>query len=159
MALSESGLLDIWRDLIGEWFVLTVIKIQEVAFDLFQEWPVVVIRSHMYKLTMALKLFWFLRFLFPACSRPVWTLPVCGTVLHFICNRVVIGYDEGTIMIKIGREEPVASMDSSGKIIWAKHNEIQTVNIRSVGSDYEVKLHQEFACALWMSWHLSIAIF
>ncbi|CAN6456319.1 unnamed protein product [Victoria cruziana] len=53
-------------------------------------------------------------------------------------NRVVIGYDEGTIMIKIGREEPVASMDSSGKIIWAKHNEIQTVNIRSVGSDYEV---------------------
>ncbi|CAL5346158.1 unnamed protein product [Camellia sinensis] len=34
--------------------------------------------------------------------------------------------------------EPVASMDNSGKIIWAKHNEIQTVNIRSVGADYEV---------------------
>ncbi|KAF6163025.1 hypothetical protein GIB67_021174 [Kingdonia uniflora] len=28
-------------------------------------------------------------------------------------------------------------MDSSGKIIWAKHNEIQTVNIRSVGADFE----------------------
>ncbi|KAF6156074.1 hypothetical protein GIB67_038066 [Kingdonia uniflora] len=28
-------------------------------------------------------------------------------------------------------------MDSSGKIIWAKHNEIQTVNIRSVGVDFE----------------------
>lgn len=53
-------------------------------------------------------------------------------------NRVAIGYDEGTIMIKIGREEPVASMDSSGKIIWAKHNEIQTVNIKSVPSDFEV---------------------
>lgn len=52
--------------------------------------------------------------------------------------RVVIGYDEGTIMIKIGREEPVASMDSSGKIIWAKHNEIQTVNIKAVGADAEV---------------------
>jgi coatomer subunit beta' len=50
----------------------------------------------------------------------------------------VIGYDEGTIMIKIGREEPVASMDSSGKIIWAKHNEIQTVNIKAVGVDAEV---------------------
>jgi coatomer subunit beta' len=50
----------------------------------------------------------------------------------------VIGYDEGTIMIKIGREVPVASMDSSGKIIWAKHNEIQTVNIKSVGADNEV---------------------
>uniref|UniRef100_A0A0E0LD44 Coatomer subunit beta' n=1 Tax=Oryza punctata TaxID=4537 RepID=A0A0E0LD44_ORYPU len=53
-------------------------------------------------------------------------------------RRVVIGYDEGTIMIKIGREEPVASMDSSGKIIWAKHNEIQTVNIKTVGADNEV---------------------
>ncbi|KAL5975155.1 hypothetical protein ACLOJK_031834 [Asimina triloba] len=53
-------------------------------------------------------------------------------------RRVVIGYDEGTIMIKIGREVPVASMDSSGKIIWAKHNEIQTVNIKTVGADFEV---------------------
>ncbi|KAG2656949.1 hypothetical protein PVAP13_1KG120700 [Panicum virgatum] len=53
-------------------------------------------------------------------------------------RRVVIGYDEGTIMIKIGREVPVASMDSSGKIIWAKHNEIQTVNIKSVGVDNEI---------------------
>ncbi|KAJ9688486.1 hypothetical protein PVL29_014246 [Vitis rotundifolia] len=53
-------------------------------------------------------------------------------------RRVVIGFDEGTIMVKIGRDEPVASMDNSGKIIWAKHNEIQTVNIRSVGADYEV---------------------
>lgn len=57
---------------------------------------------------------------------------------YFIFCRVVIGYDEGTIMIKIGREVPVASMDSSGKIIWAKHNEIQTVNIKSVGADNEV---------------------
>ncbi|PSS07451.1 Coatomer subunit beta-2 like, partial [Actinidia chinensis var. chinensis] len=53
-------------------------------------------------------------------------------------RRVVIGYDEGTIMVKLGREVPVASMDNSGKIIWAKHNEIQTVNIKSVGVDYEV---------------------
>ncbi|KAH7438100.1 hypothetical protein KP509_04G001300 [Ceratopteris richardii] len=50
-------------------------------------------------------------------------------------NRIAIGYDEGTIMIKVGREEPVASMDNNGKIIWAKHNEIQTVNIKSVGLD------------------------
>lgn len=42
-------------------------------------------------------------------------------------------------MVKIGREVPVASMDSSGKIIWAKHNEIQTVNIKSVGADFEVQ--------------------
>lgn len=54
-------------------------------------------------------------------------------------SRVVIGYDEGTIMVKLGREEPVASMDNSGKIIWAKHNEIQTVNIKSVVADLEVR--------------------
>ncbi|XP_051197725.1 coatomer subunit beta'-1 isoform X3 [Lolium perenne] len=52
-------------------------------------------------------------------------------------RRMVIGYDEGTIMIKMGREVPVASMDSSGKVIWAKHNEIQTVNIKSVGANFE----------------------
>ncbi|KAL4558079.1 hypothetical protein LXL04_036275 [Taraxacum kok-saghyz] len=44
-------------------------------------------------------------------------------------RRIAIGYDEGTIMVKVGREEPVASIDNSEKIIWAKHNEIQTVNI------------------------------
>lgn len=66
-----------------------------------------------------------------------------------ILDRVVIGYDEGTIMVKIGREEPVASMDSSGKVIWAKHNEIQTVNIRSVGSEYEVCLTP---CLLFLRW-------
>ncbi|KAE8718408.1 Coatomer subunit beta'-2 [Hibiscus syriacus] len=53
-------------------------------------------------------------------------------------RRIVIGYDEGTIMVKIGREVPVASMDSSGKIIWAKQNEIQIVNIKSVVADFEV---------------------
>uniref|UniRef100_A0ACD5XWM0 Uncharacterized protein n=1 Tax=Avena sativa TaxID=4498 RepID=A0ACD5XWM0_AVESA len=52
-------------------------------------------------------------------------------------RRMVIGYDEGTIMIKMGREVPVASMDTSGKIIWAKHNEIQTVNIKTVGANFE----------------------
>ncbi|GAA0140697.1 vesicle coat protein [Lithospermum erythrorhizon] len=53
-------------------------------------------------------------------------------------RRIVIGYDEGTIMVKLGREVPIASMDNGGKIIFAKHNEIQTVNIKSVGAGYEV---------------------
>lgn len=59
-----------------------------------------------------------------------------GIVL-LLC-RVAIGYDEGTIMIKMGKEAPVASMDGSGKIIWAKHNEIQTVNVKAVGADFQV---------------------
>jgi len=36
-------------------------------------------------------------------------------------------------MIKFGSEEPAASMDQSGKVIWARHNEIQTVNVKSLG--------------------------
>ncbi|KAI9208226.1 coatomer WD associated region-domain-containing protein [Polychytrium aggregatum] len=50
-------------------------------------------------------------------------------------NDVAFGYDEGTIAIKLGREEPVISMDSSGKIIWAKHSEIQTANVKSVAEE------------------------
>jgi len=51
-------------------------------------------------------------------------------------NLLAIGCDEGTSVIKIGREEPIASMDNGGKIIWARHNEVQTVNVKSLGSDY-----------------------
>lgn len=48
-------------------------------------------------------------------------------------NSIAVGFDEGAVMVKLGREDPVASMDSGGKVIWARHNEIQTVNIRSLG--------------------------
>ncbi|KAJ1562877.1 Coatomer subunit beta' [Nowakowskiella sp. JEL0078] len=57
-------------------------------------------------------------------------------------NDVAIGYDEGTISIKVlqreyylGKEEPAVSMDSSGKIIFAKHNEIQTANVKASVED------------------------
>ena len=49
---------------------------------------------------------------------------------------VVIGFGEGSIMVKIGREEPVVTMDNSRKIMWFKHNEIQ--HIKSVGVNNEV---------------------
>lgn len=53
-------------------------------------------------------------------------------------NNVALGYDEGSIMIKLGREEPAMSMDNSGKIIWAKHSEIQQANIKAI-ADQEIK--------------------
>lgn len=46
-------------------------------------------------------------------------------------NDVVFGYDEGTVVIKIGREEPSVSMDTSGKIIWSRQNEIQTASVKA----------------------------
>uniref|UniRef100_A0A4W3JN27 Coatomer subunit beta' n=1 Tax=Callorhinchus milii TaxID=7868 RepID=A0A4W3JN27_CALMI len=53
-------------------------------------------------------------------------------------NNVALGYDEGSIIIKLGREEPAMSMDSNGKIIWAKHSEIQQANLKAMG-DTEIK--------------------
>ena len=41
-------------------------------------------------------------------------------------------------MFKVGREDPVVSMDASGKIVYAKHNEVQTVNVKALPQDYEI---------------------
>eukprot|EP00798_Chlamydomonas_sp_ICE-L_P021129 gene21129-28016_t len=63
----------------------------------------------------------------------VWAIGCCKG-----SNSIALGFDEGAVMLKIGRDEPVASMDASGKIIWARHNEIQTVNLKALGADYEI---------------------
>lgn len=47
-------------------------------------------------------------------------------------NTVAIGYDEGSVTIKLGREEPAVSMDTSGKILWAKHSEMQQANLKTI---------------------------
>jgi len=37
---------------------------------------------------------------------------------------VAMGFDDGAVVIKMGREEPAVSMDSSGKLVWARQNEV-----------------------------------
>jgi coatomer subunit beta' len=66
-------------------------------------------------------------------------------------NTVAIGYDEGSVAIKLGREEPAVSMDSSGKILWAKHSEMQQANLRTIDASVlaevqgkEFKLYSDF---------------
>ena len=54
-------------------------------------------------------------------------------------NNVALGYDEGSILVKLGREEPAMSMDSSGKLVWAKHSEIQQANIKTIVDQSEIK--------------------
>lgn len=39
---------------------------------------------------------------------------------------------------QLGREEPAMSMDANGKIIWAKHSEVQQANLKAMG-DAEIK--------------------
>ncbi|KAG2233384.1 hypothetical protein INT48_000387 [Thamnidium elegans] len=50
-------------------------------------------------------------------------------------NNIALGFDEGSVVIRLGREEPVVSMDASGKIIWAKNAEIQTANVKTSVDD------------------------
>ncbi|KAF9128507.1 Coatomer subunit beta' [Mortierella sp. 14UC] len=61
-------------------------------------------------------------------------------------NDVALGFDLGSVVIKLGREEPTVSMDSGGKIIWAKHNDIQTANVKASMGD-GTKDGERIACA------------
>jgi coatomer subunit beta' len=52
-------------------------------------------------------------------------------------QAVAMGFDEGAVVIKMGREEPAVSMDGAGKLIWAKHTEILSAVIK--GGDKNLK--------------------
>ncbi|CAM9271615.1 unnamed protein product, partial [Discosporangium mesarthrocarpum] len=48
-------------------------------------------------------------------------------------NKVAIGFDEGTIVLKLGHEMPVASLDThTGKVVWAVNSEIQTASLKGL---------------------------
>ncbi|KAE8270045.1 hypothetical protein A4X09_0g2285 [Tilletia walkeri] len=44
-------------------------------------------------------------------------------------NDLALGFDEGAVVIKIGKEEPSVSMDHSGKLVWAKNAEVLGTNL------------------------------
>ncbi|CAD6505116.1 BgTH12-00612 [Blumeria graminis f. sp. triticale] len=50
---------------------------------------------------------------------------------------IAVGFDEGAVVVKMGREEPAVSMDSSGKLIWARHGEVVSSIIK--GGDSSLK--------------------
>ncbi len=47
-------------------------------------------------------------------------------------NKLAIGFDEGCVCIELGSDDPVASMDSTGKVVWATNNNIQTTSVKGV---------------------------
>jgi coatomer subunit beta' len=53
-------------------------------------------------------------------------------------NAIALGYDNGLVMLKLGNEEPVASMDASGKVIYARHNDVMSAAVKALGPDYEL---------------------
>lgn len=44
-------------------------------------------------------------------------------------NDIALGYDEGTVVIKLGKEDPTVSMDGAGKIVWTRNSEVRTANV------------------------------
>ncbi|KAK9458870.1 coatomer WD associated region-domain-containing protein [Lipomyces oligophaga] len=46
-------------------------------------------------------------------------------------NAIAVGFDEGSVVMKMGREEPAISMDAGGKVIWTKHAEVCSSIIKS----------------------------
>ncbi|KAI1335801.1 coatomer WD associated region-domain-containing protein [Xylariaceae sp. FL0016] len=50
---------------------------------------------------------------------------------------IAVGFDDGAVVVKLGREEPAVSMDGSGKLIWARHNEVVSSIIK--GGDPSIK--------------------
>mmetsp|Transcript_33340 Transcript_33340/g.37915 ORF Transcript_33340/g.37915 Transcript_33340/m.37915 type:complete len:936 (+) Transcript_33340:59-2866(+) len=49
-------------------------------------------------------------------------------------NKLAIGFDEGCVCIELGSDDPVASMDSNGKVVWAKNNEVQSTSVKGIAS-------------------------
>jgi coatomer subunit beta' len=50
---------------------------------------------------------------------------------------VALGYDDGTVVIKIGSENPCISMDHAGKIVWAQQMEVQQANLQRLSEEIE----------------------
>ncbi|KAI9732592.1 MAG: hypothetical protein M1834_003928 [Cirrosporium novae-zelandiae] len=44
---------------------------------------------------------------------------------------IAMGFDDGAVVVKMGREEPAVSMDGSGKLIYARHSEVLSAVIRN----------------------------
>ena len=52
--------------------------------------------------------------------------------LNKSANEVAVGFDEGVVVIKLGRDEPTFSMDPSGKLIYTKNHEVLSANLATV---------------------------
>jgi coatomer subunit beta' len=53
-------------------------------------------------------------------------------------NDIALGFDEGAVVIKLGKEEPSVSMDGSGKVVWAKGAEVLSANLGAAELEMQV---------------------
>lgn len=50
-------------------------------------------------------------------------------------NTIAFGFDEGTVVVKLGQDEPVVSM-SQGKVVYAKNFEFFQINLKAVAGTF-----------------------
>lgn len=50
-------------------------------------------------------------------------------------NNLVIGYDEGVVVFKVGDDKPVFSMDPNGRVLVATGNELSRIEIKGLPAD------------------------
>ena len=58
-----------------------------------------------------------------------------GIAVSASSNKVALAYDKGSIVLKLGKELPVTSMDRKGKVIQAINNEMSATAIRDIPVD------------------------
>ncbi|KAF9477857.1 coatomer protein [Pholiota conissans] len=49
-------------------------------------------------------------------------------------NEVAVGFDDGVVVIKLGRDEPTLSMDPSGKLIYTRNHDVLSGNLQTVSA-------------------------
>jgi len=52
-----------------------------------------------------------------------------GWAIDCKSNTVSVGFDNGLVVLQLGRSSILVTMDSNGKVFWAKNNEIQSANL------------------------------
>ncbi|KIY50151.1 coatomer protein [Fistulina hepatica ATCC 64428] len=52
-------------------------------------------------------------------------------------NEIAVGFDEGVVVIKLGRDEPTFSMDPLGKLVYTRHHEVHSGNLQTIAHSDE----------------------
>jgi coatomer subunit beta' len=63
-------------------------------------------------------------------------------------NEIAVGFDEGAVVLKLGRDEPSVSMDASGKVVYARNTEVLTANVGQLGEKDEIEDGQRLSLPL-----------
>ncbi|KAG5354790.1 Coatomer subunit beta' [Yarrowia sp. B02] len=45
-------------------------------------------------------------------------------------NLVAVGFDAGAVVLRLGKEDPAISLDGSGKLVWSKHGEVYSAQVK-----------------------------